>query len=45
MTLLDVVLSILPIVQVGSRIAFAAKITTLVVATNVIGLIVYRRAR
>ena len=45
MTLLDVVLSIVPIVQVGSRIAFAAKITTLVVATNVIGLIVYRRAR
>ena len=45
MTLLDVVLSIVPIVQVESRFAFAAKISALVVATNGIGLWVYRRAR
>ena len=45
MTLLDVVLSIVPIVQVESRLSFAAKISTLVVVTNVIGLAIYRRAR
>ncbi|HEV3141718.1 MAG TPA: APC family permease, partial [Vicinamibacterales bacterium] len=45
MTLLDVVLSIVPIVQVESRFAFAAKISTLVVVTNVIGVAVYFRSR
>jgi len=45
MTLLDVALSIVPIVQVGSRVAFAAKIATLVAATNAVGLLIYRRSR
>jgi len=45
MTLLDVVLSIVPIVQVGSRLSFALKISALVGITNVIGLALYRRAR
>jgi amino acid transporter len=45
MTLLDVVLSIVPIVQVESRFAFAAKIAALVVVTNALGLAIYRRAR
>jgi amino acid transporter len=37
MTLLFVVLSVFPIVEVESRFAFAAKITTVVVGTNVVG--------
>jgi len=45
MTLLDVGLSIVPIVEVGSRIAFAAKISALVAVTNAIGLLIYRRTR
>ena len=45
MTLLDVILSIVPIVQVESRLAFAAKIAALVVVTNGIGLAIYRRTR
>ena len=44
-TLLDVGLSIVPIVEVGSRIAFAAKISALVAVTNAIGLLIYRRTR
>jgi amino acid transporter len=45
MTLLFVVLSILPIIQVSSRLVFATKITGLVVATNLIGLAIFTRAR
>ena len=45
MTLLFVVLSILPIVQVESRLLFALKLSGLVALTNLIGLAVFRRAR
>ena len=48
MTLLFVTLSILPIVQVESRLLFAAKISSLIVVTNLIGLVIClgkRRAR
>jgi amino acid transporter len=45
MTVLFVALSIVPIVQVESRLAFAAKITAIVVVTNVIGLLIFRRER
>lgn len=45
MTLLYVTLSILPIIEVTSRLAFALKITLLVVVTNLIGLAIFRRAR
>ena len=45
MTLLFIVLSILPIIQVSSRLVFAMKITGLVIATNLIGLAIFTRAR
>jgi len=45
MTLLFVVLSILPIVQVESRLSFALKISTLIAMANVIGVMIYRRSR
>ena len=45
MTLLYVTLSILPIIQVASRLTFALKITTLVVVTNLIGLAIFRRSK
>jgi glutamate:GABA antiporter len=45
MTLLFVALSIVPIVQVESRLAFALKLTTLVIVTNAIGVAIFRRAR
>lgn len=41
MTLLFVTLSIVPIVQVESRILFAAKIIGLIVITNIIGFVVF----
>ena len=41
MTLLFVALSIVPIVQVESRVLFAAKISALIVVTNIIGLAVF----
>jgi amino acid transporter len=41
MTLLFVSLSIVPIVQVESRLLFAAKITGLIVSTNIIGLAIF----
>jgi len=41
MTLLFVSLSIVPIVQVESRLMFAAKITGLIVVTNIIGLAIF----
>jgi hypothetical protein len=44
MTLLFVVLSILPIVQVESRLVFALKISSVIVLTNVIGYAVFVRA-
>jgi hypothetical protein len=37
MTLLYLVLSTLPIVQVESRVCFGAKITTLIVTANLVG--------
>jgi glutamate:GABA antiporter len=45
MTLLFVTLSILPIIQVDSRLVFALKITTLIVVTNLIGFAIFRRSR
>jgi amino acid transporter len=45
MTLLNVVLSVVPIVQVQSRLLFALKIGGLIVVTNVIGLLVYLAMR
>ena len=43
MTLAFVVLSILPIVQVESRLSFALKISAVVVLTNAIGFAIYAR--
>ena len=45
MTLAFVVLSILPIVQVASWWSFALKISTVIVATNAIGVAIFLRAR
>jgi amino acid transporter len=45
MTSLYVTLSILPIVQVESRLLFAAKICGLIAATNAIGVLIFRSAR
>jgi amino acid transporter len=45
MTLLYVTLSVLPIVAVASRTVFALKITAVVVTTNAIGVVLYRRAQ
>src|SRR5439155_13824673 len=45
MTLLYVALSVVPIVQVESRLLFAAKIGGLIVLTNVIGMIIFLLAR
>jgi hypothetical protein len=45
MTLLFVALSIVPIVQVESRLAFALKLLALVGVTNAIGFAIFRRAR
>jgi glutamate:GABA antiporter len=41
MTMLFVVLSILPIVQVDSRLVFAIKISSLIVVTNVLGAAIF----
>jgi len=41
MTVLYVSLSVLPIIPVGSRTAFAMKITGLIVLTNLIGVALY----
>lgn len=45
MTLLYVSLSIVPIVQVESRLSFGLKITGLIVITNVIGVIIFLAAQ
>ncbi|HXO43512.1 MAG TPA: amino acid permease, partial [Thermoanaerobaculia bacterium] len=47
MTLLYVTVSIVPLVEVESRVLFAAKISGLIVTTNVLGLVIYlvRRKR
>jgi len=45
MTLLFVALAIVPIVQVESRLLFAVKLTSLVVVTNAIGFLIFRRSR
>ena len=45
MTLLYVGLSIVPIVQVESRFLFALKLSALVIITNAIGFVIYRRSR
>jgi amino acid transporter len=44
MTLLYVLLSVLPIVQVESRLLFGAKISAVIVLANVLGALIYRRA-
>jgi amino acid transporter len=45
MTLLFVILSLVPIIQVDNRLSFALKIGGLIVITNLIGLAVYFSAR
>ncbi|PYQ69774.1 MAG: amino acid permease, partial [Acidobacteria bacterium] len=45
MTLVDVVLSIVPIVQVESRLIFALKISSLVLVTNAIGFAIFKTER
>jgi amino acid transporter len=45
MTLLFIALSVVPIIQVGSRLMFAAKISGLILITNVIGLAIYLMAK
>ena len=45
MTLVDVVLSIVPIVQVESRLIFALKISSLVLVTNAIGFAIFKMER
>ncbi|HEY0324203.1 MAG TPA: APC family permease [Pyrinomonadaceae bacterium] len=45
MTLLYVALSLVPIIQVGSRSMFAIKISGLIVITNIIGLLIYLMAK
>lgn len=45
MTLLFVVLSILPIVQVESRLVFAVKISSLIIVTNLIGFAMFMGKR
>jgi glutamate:GABA antiporter len=45
MTLLFVILSIVPIVQVESRLAFALKISVVVVLTNAVGFAIFARRR
>ena len=45
MTLAFVVLSILPIVQVESRLTFALKISAVIVLTNALGVALYLRQR
>ena len=45
MTLLYVGLSIVPIVQVESRLLFALKLSALVIGTNAIGVVIFRRSR
>ena len=44
MTLLFVALSIVPIVQVESRLWFAVKLSALIVVTNVVGAVIYVQA-
>lgn len=41
MTLLYVVLSLVPIVQVESRLVFALKLASLIVGTNAIGVAIF----
>ncbi|HEX2639716.1 MAG TPA: APC family permease [Pyrinomonadaceae bacterium] len=45
MTLLNVVVSVVPIVQVESRLSFAAKICGLILITNLFGLAIYMLSR
>jgi amino acid transporter len=45
MTLLFVILSLVPIIEVGDRISFALKIGGLIVITNLIGGLIYYLAR
>jgi hypothetical protein len=45
MTLAFVVLSILPIINVESRLIFALKISAVVIATNAIGVALFRSRR
>jgi hypothetical protein len=45
MTLLNVILSVVPIIEVESRLTFAIKIGGLIVITNLIGGLIYYFAR
>jgi hypothetical protein len=44
MTILYIALAIVPIVQVESRLTFAAKLSALVALTNAVGLLIYLNA-
>ncbi|HZS10449.1 MAG TPA: APC family permease [Blastocatellia bacterium] len=41
MTVLYVALSVFPIIQVGSQLSFTAKISTVIIAANVIGVLIF----
>ena len=43
MTLLFIVLAIVPIVQVESRLLFALKLSSVVIAANIAGFAIFRR--
>jgi hypothetical protein len=45
MTLLFVILSLVPIIEVGDRLSFALKIGGLTVITNLVGGLIYYLAR
>jgi hypothetical protein len=45
MTLLYVVLSIFPIIEVESRAQFATKIALMILGANALGAVLYARAR
>jgi hypothetical protein len=45
MTLLFVILSLVPIIEVGDRLSFALKIGGLIVITNLVGGLIYYLAR
>jgi hypothetical protein len=45
MTVLYVTVSVVPLVEVPSRVLFAAKIAGLIVTTNVFGLMIYLARR
>jgi len=45
MTLLNILVSVIPIIQVENRFTFALKIGGLIVITNLVGMLIYKLAR